>query len=171
MRHGVVIQVSPEERHQGFYTHVFLVKKPSGSFHLVLNLKPLNRLVTYRRFRMDSIFTVRNRLIQGCFMESIDLRCVPSYSYSSPVSKVSEVGAENGGRASTSAIQSPYVWPFILSAEFHKSNGRSSRPTSSSGDCSNPIAGRSPLFLPHPGRDCKNICSEPAVLWKPWVGL
>lgn len=53
----VVVQVSAGEVGRGFYSHVFMVHKPSGKFRLILNLKPLNRSVTYRRFSTDSLRT------------------------------------------------------------------------------------------------------------------
>lgn len=74
MHQRVVTPVSPEECYQGFYSRIFLIKKPSGNFHLILNLKPLNKSVLYKKFCMDSIFTVRNMLTKECFMASIDLR-------------------------------------------------------------------------------------------------
>lgn len=32
IKQGVVVPVPPEEDCQGFYSHIFLIKKPSGSF-------------------------------------------------------------------------------------------------------------------------------------------
>ncbi|XP_077308637.1 uncharacterized protein LOC143927975 [Lithobates pipiens] len=70
----VLVPVPPQEINQGFYSHVFVVKKPSGKFRLILNLKLLNKWVTYRKFRMETIFTVRSVLPPNCFMASLDLR-------------------------------------------------------------------------------------------------
>lgn len=56
MQQGVVIQVPPEEHQEGFYSRVFLVRKPTGKFRLILNIKPLNKSVKYRKLKMDSIF-------------------------------------------------------------------------------------------------------------------
>ncbi|XP_068094667.1 uncharacterized protein [Hyperolius riggenbachi] len=59
---------------QGFYSTVFLVRKPTGKFRLILNLKALNPFVSYQRFRMESIYSVRTLLTQNCIMTNIDLR-------------------------------------------------------------------------------------------------
>lgn len=40
----VVSYVPQEEAGKGFYSHVFVVQKPSGKFRLILNLKPLKRV-------------------------------------------------------------------------------------------------------------------------------
>ncbi|XP_073471260.1 extracellular calcium-sensing receptor-like [Aquarana catesbeiana] len=47
-------------------------KKPSGKFRFILNLKPLNVSVTYRRFQMD--YSVKAFLPSNCFMALIDLK-------------------------------------------------------------------------------------------------
>ncbi|XP_077340446.1 uncharacterized protein LOC143984042 [Lithobates pipiens] len=70
----VIRKVPRAEEGRGFYSHVFIVKKPSGKFRLILNLKPLNASVTYKRFRMESIFSVKALLPHNCFMVSLDLR-------------------------------------------------------------------------------------------------
>lgn len=71
---NVVCRVPAEEVGGGFYSHVFVVRKPSGKYRLILNLKPLNQSVTYKRFRIESIFSVRALLPQNCYMALIDLR-------------------------------------------------------------------------------------------------
>ena len=70
----VLIQVPLEEQGQGVYSHVFIVRKPSGKFRMILNLRPLNKFVKYKRFRMESIFTVARCLFPGCYMATLDLR-------------------------------------------------------------------------------------------------
>lgn len=52
----------------------FVVQKPSGKYRLILNLKPLKQSVSYKRFRMESIFTVRALLPRNCYMAYIDLK-------------------------------------------------------------------------------------------------
>lgn len=45
----IVVWVPLGEMGRGFF-HIFVVRKPSGKFRLILNLKPLKVSVTYRRF-------------------------------------------------------------------------------------------------------------------------
>ncbi|XP_040215566.1 coiled-coil domain-containing protein 134 isoform X1 [Rana temporaria] len=70
----VVVRVPTKEIGGGFYSHIFVVRKPSGKFRLILNLKPLNVSVRYKRFRMDSIYSVKALHPPNCFMASIDLK-------------------------------------------------------------------------------------------------
>lgn len=56
MQQGDIIQVPKEKEGEGFYSHIFLIKKPSGKFPLIINLKILNKSIRYQRFRMDTIF-------------------------------------------------------------------------------------------------------------------
>lgn len=74
MQQKVISQVPKDQEGKGFYSHIFMVKKPSGKFRLILNLKVLNRSIKYKKFRMDTIFSVRNLLTPKCHMASIDLR-------------------------------------------------------------------------------------------------
>lgn len=53
---------------RGIYSHIFVVHKPSVKFRLTLNLKPLNRSVTYRRFRLSHVFSVKALLPPDCYM-------------------------------------------------------------------------------------------------------
>lgn len=73
---NVVNSVPLEEVGKAFYSHVFMVQKPSGKFRLILNLKPLNLSVNYKRFRMDYIFSVKVLLPPNCYMASLDLKIV-----------------------------------------------------------------------------------------------
>ena len=70
----VIIQVPKQQEGRGFYSHIFLVKKPSGKYRLILNLKILNRSIRYKHFRMDTIYSITKLLSPGCFMASLDLR-------------------------------------------------------------------------------------------------
>lgn len=74
MQQGVVIQVSREQEREGFYSHIYLVKKPSGKLCLILNLKILNKSIGYKRFWIDTIFSVKVCSLPICFMVSIELR-------------------------------------------------------------------------------------------------
>jgi hypothetical protein len=58
----------------GFYCHFFLVKKKDGGFRPVLNLKPLNKFILYKKFTMETSRTVLHFLRQGQWMVSLDLK-------------------------------------------------------------------------------------------------
>lgn len=70
----MVRRVPKGEEGRGFYSHIFVVKKSSGKYRLILNLKPLNQSISYKRLGMESIFTFRALLPQNCYMVSLDLR-------------------------------------------------------------------------------------------------
>lgn len=70
----VLVRVPKSEEGRGFYSSLFLVKKPNGSFRTIINLKPLNRFIVKEKFKMESINSAISLLFQGCFMVSIDLR-------------------------------------------------------------------------------------------------
>ncbi|KAG8539065.1 hypothetical protein GDO81_021527 [Engystomops pustulosus] len=69
----VLCQVPLAEQGQGFYSNLFLVKKPGGSLRVILNLKPLNRFLMVPKFKMETLKSAVNLLFPGCFMASIDL--------------------------------------------------------------------------------------------------
>lgn len=60
----------------GLVSTIFVVPKPSGGGGVrpVINLKPLNRQIVYRRFKMEGMETVRDLLRQGDYMAKIDLK-------------------------------------------------------------------------------------------------
>ncbi|XP_068128007.1 uncharacterized protein [Hyperolius riggenbachi] len=70
----VIREVPSCQRGQGFYSPVFLIKKPQGAFRFILNLKGLNRAVKYRKFRMDNVKSVITLLQKDCFLASLDLK-------------------------------------------------------------------------------------------------
>ena len=59
----LVMVPMPENQHfYCFYSHVFVVPKPSGKFCLVINLKSLNKFLVYKKFSMEKMFSVRRNL-------------------------------------------------------------------------------------------------------------
>lgn len=70
----VLTPVPQKERGMGFYSSLFLVKKPNGSFRVIINLKPLNKFIPYQKFKMETLKSTLNLLSPGCFMASIDLK-------------------------------------------------------------------------------------------------
>ena len=60
---------------KGWVSNIFLVpKKLPGEYRLILNLKPLNKFVTYKKFKMDHIEQVLNMITEHCFLGSVDLQ-------------------------------------------------------------------------------------------------
>ena len=58
----------------GWVSNIFLWPKKDGSFRLILNLKPLNRFIEYRKFKMPSIRTVVQMIKKNSKFLSIDLK-------------------------------------------------------------------------------------------------
>ena len=58
----------------GFYSHLFVVWKTSGSWRPVIDLSLLNHFVDVSHFRMETIQSVLLSVRQGDWMASIDLR-------------------------------------------------------------------------------------------------
>lgn len=68
------IEMVPHAQHRsGFYSRLFLVPKSSGGWQAILDLKSLNRYITYRRFKMHSLQTILECIQEGDFLSSIDL--------------------------------------------------------------------------------------------------
>lgn len=68
---GVIVETHHEPTE--FIAPVFLRKKKSGSFRMILNLKEFNRFIVYHHFKMDNIESCIHLMKPGCFMSSIDL--------------------------------------------------------------------------------------------------
>ena len=58
----------------GFYSHLFVVWKTSGSWRPVIDLSHLNRFVDVSHFQMETIQSVLLSVRQGDWMASIDLQ-------------------------------------------------------------------------------------------------
>ncbi|XP_044153533.1 uncharacterized protein LOC122940815 [Bufo gargarizans] len=71
---GVLIPVPEEQHGKGFYSPIFLIKKPNGSFRLIINLKSLNKSIIYKKFKMETIKSTTQILPQDCFMATVDLQ-------------------------------------------------------------------------------------------------
>lgn len=69
-----ITEVPPTQRGRGFYSPLFLVKKKSGDFRPVLDLKKLNRSIKVESFRMESLQSILQAINLGDWMLSIDLQ-------------------------------------------------------------------------------------------------
>ena len=63
----------------GWHSNIFLCPKRNRSFHMILNLKPLNQFIQYKKFKMPNIYTVMAMVKPHDKLISIDL----SNAYSS----------------------------------------------------------------------------------------
>lgn len=65
---------SGEQEGTGFYSILFLVPKSSGGWHGVLKLRHLNLYISYRRFKMSSLWSILDCVRPGDLLQSIDLK-------------------------------------------------------------------------------------------------
>ena len=61
---------SPEQN----VSPVFTCPKKDGTFRMILNLKKINKDVTYKHFKMDSLQSALQLISPNCFMTSVDLK-------------------------------------------------------------------------------------------------
>ena len=70
---------------KGWFSRIFLVPKREGKFRPVVNLRPLNRWIRYRHFKMEGIHIVKDLLKKGDYMTRVDLKdayfAVPVHAY------------------------------------------------------------------------------------------
>ena len=69
---GVIEPVKGNEA-VGFVSSIFLREKKNNKHRLILNLKPFNKNVVQRHFKMDTLKTAINLVKKNCFMASVDL--------------------------------------------------------------------------------------------------
>ena len=69
-----VLEPVPDISIPGFYSTLFLRPKTDQGWRVIINLKPLNSHLVYRRFRMETTKTVRQGLSQGDYCFSLDLK-------------------------------------------------------------------------------------------------
>ena len=67
------IKKLPSQIPNGWVSNIFLVPKKQGGFRMILNLKHLNKYVTYTKFKMDHIDKVIQLIRPGDFFSSLDL--------------------------------------------------------------------------------------------------
>ena len=57
----------------GWLSNVFLVPKKDGGFRMILNIKPLNKFIKYRKFKMDHIKQVLTLIHPNMVLASLDI--------------------------------------------------------------------------------------------------
>ncbi|XP_077110328.1 uncharacterized protein LOC143766492 [Ranitomeya variabilis] len=70
----VLIEVPQDQEGRGFYSPLFLINKPDGSFRTIINLKRLNAFLRNHTFKMESISSTIKLLFPRCVMAGIDLK-------------------------------------------------------------------------------------------------
>ncbi|XP_069589857.1 uncharacterized protein [Ranitomeya imitator] len=73
-RKKVIVEVPKHQQGKGFYSPLFLISKPDGSFRTIINLRRLNKHLEYHAFKMESIKTATNLLFPRCYMTVLDLK-------------------------------------------------------------------------------------------------
>ena len=68
---GCIVPI--KKRLNGWVSNIFLRPKKDGSFRLILNLKPLNQFIEYKKFKMPSIKTVTQMIKRHDHLISVDL--------------------------------------------------------------------------------------------------
>uniref|UniRef100_A0A803J3K6 Reverse transcriptase domain-containing protein n=1 Tax=Xenopus tropicalis TaxID=8364 RepID=A0A803J3K6_XENTR len=71
---NTITPVPRSQRHQGFYSNLFLIPKKDGSLRPVLDLKRLNTFLHVPSFKMESLRSVISNVEKGDFFTSIDLK-------------------------------------------------------------------------------------------------
>ncbi|XP_073441685.1 uncharacterized protein [Dendrobates tinctorius] len=70
----VLIEVPRGQERRGFYSPLFLIKKPDHSFRTIINLRGLNRWIQNQTFKMESVTSAIRLLHHNCFMAVVDLK-------------------------------------------------------------------------------------------------
>ena len=73
---GAMRKISKEEAQQnpGFYSKMFCVPKPNKKWRPIINLKPFNKYVLKKNFKMETVRDVRNLLQPGMWAATVDLQ-------------------------------------------------------------------------------------------------
>ena len=69
-----IVPLEEARSKRGFYSRLFCVPKPDGSWRPIINLKPMNRFVVKKSFKMETIKNVRQVLRPGMWAATVDLK-------------------------------------------------------------------------------------------------
>ena len=70
MNKGVILEVDHCEGE--YLSNIFIRPKKDGRYRMILNLKRLNKSITYHHFKLSSLKSVINMMSPNCYMASID---------------------------------------------------------------------------------------------------
>ena len=68
------IEVVSDQMSAGYYSMYFLVPKKTGDLRPILNLKPINGLISSPKFKMETLATVIKGLSPGEWLAAVDLK-------------------------------------------------------------------------------------------------
>ncbi len=71
---GAVERVPPHELESGFYSRYFVVPKRDGGLRPILDLRPINRALCERQFRMVTLKQILAQIHPGDWFASVDLK-------------------------------------------------------------------------------------------------
>jgi hypothetical protein len=73
---GALRMLSSKEAREkpGYYSRMFCVSKPCGAWRPIINLKPMNRFVVKKKFRLETIRDVKKAMRVGQWAATIDLK-------------------------------------------------------------------------------------------------
>ena len=84
---GHVIEPVLDLNSPGFYSPLFLRPKTDKGWRIIINISELNKHLVYKRFRMETINTVRQSLKQGMVAFTLDLKSAYSHIPIHPASR------------------------------------------------------------------------------------
>ncbi|XP_077136845.1 uncharacterized protein LOC143793691 [Ranitomeya variabilis] len=70
----VLIDVPSSQTGLGFYSPLFLITKPDGSYRTIFNLRRLNTFIRPVTFKMESVRSAIKNLFPNCYMVVLDLK-------------------------------------------------------------------------------------------------
>ncbi len=71
---GAIEKVPPSERESGFYSRYFVIPKRNGGLRPILDLRPINRALSKRPFRMLTLKQILAQIHPGDWFASVDLK-------------------------------------------------------------------------------------------------
>ncbi len=74
LKKGAVVRVQPSELESGFYSRYFVVPKRDGGLCPILDLRPINRALCKRLFRMITLKQILAQIRPGDWFASVDLK-------------------------------------------------------------------------------------------------
>ena len=69
-----IVPLAEANMRKGFYSRLFCVPKTDGSWRPIINLKPMNKFVVKKGFKMETIKNVRQVLRHGMWAATVDLK-------------------------------------------------------------------------------------------------
>ena len=72
LKKGVIKECDSEKG--GFISTAFTRRKKDGGMRTILNLKQLNKHITYQHFKLESLSDVFKNIQLNCWMASVDLK-------------------------------------------------------------------------------------------------